>query len=161
MFKGRGSRMVVLLPRLNFGTNHSPSALQVLYLYSLWIPISCCRGSNCSFFGSSKIKAVIVTFWPLFSFVLSLFSIVRAWVGVGSLCFVFRFLFWPSMVLNQRQVSLVVSDWESYLGSLGFTVGLSVFVSVSVFGPHGTVSVLFTFIVLSSLSVQFIYFYKR
>ena len=25
---------------------------------------------------------------------------------------------WPSMVLNQRQVSFVVSHWESYLGSL-------------------------------------------
>ena len=45
---------------------------------------------------------------------------VRAWVGVGSLCLFFYDLgismFRPSMVLNQRQVSLVVSDWESYLG---------------------------------------------
>ena len=31
-------------------------------------------------------------------------------------------MFQPSMVLNQRQVALVVSDWEPYLGSLGFTV---------------------------------------
>ena len=36
------------------------------------------------------------------------------------------------MVLNQRQVLVVVSDWEPYLGSLGFTVGLWVFVSMSV-----------------------------
>ena len=43
------------------------------------------------------------------------------------------FCVWPSMVLNQRQVSLVVSDWESYLGSLGFTVVWWVVVSVSVF----------------------------
>jgi hypothetical protein len=27
-------------------------------------------------------------------------------------------LFWPSMVLNQGQLSIVVPDWESYLGSL-------------------------------------------
>jgi hypothetical protein len=26
-------------------------------------------------------------------------------------------LFWPGMVLNQGQLSIVVSDWESYLGS--------------------------------------------
>ena len=26
-------------------------------------------------------------------------------------------LFWPSVVPNQRQLSIVVSDWESYLGS--------------------------------------------
>ena len=27
-------------------------------------------------------------------------------------------VFWPGMDLNQRQLSIVVSDWESYLGSL-------------------------------------------
>ena len=27
-------------------------------------------------------------------------------------------IFWPGMVLNQGQLSIVVSDWESYLGSL-------------------------------------------
>jgi hypothetical protein len=26
-------------------------------------------------------------------------------------------LFWPGMILNQGQLSIVVSDWESYLGS--------------------------------------------
>ena len=26
-------------------------------------------------------------------------------------------MFWPGMVLNQGQLSIVVSDWESYLGS--------------------------------------------
>ena len=26
-------------------------------------------------------------------------------------------LFWPGMVLNQGQLSIVVSDWEQYLGS--------------------------------------------
>jgi hypothetical protein len=38
--------------------------------------------------------------------------LVRAWVGVGCLCsFVYVvFCIWPGMVLNQRQVSLVVSD---------------------------------------------------
>ena len=33
------------------------------------------------------------------------------------LCFCIS-LFWPGMVLNQGQLSFVVSDWESYLGSL-------------------------------------------
>ena len=81
---------------------------------------------------------------------------VRAWVGVGSLC-VFAYVGFcvrPSMVLNQRQVSLVVADWESYLGSLGFTFGLWVFVSVWVFGPHGTVSVLYISRLLFCSSVQ-------
>jgi hypothetical protein len=27
-------------------------------------------------------------------------------------------MFWPGMVLNQGQLSIVVSDWESYLGSM-------------------------------------------
>ena len=47
-------------------------------------------------------------------------------------------MFRPSMVLNQRQVFVIVSDWEPYLGSLGFTVCLWVIVSVSV---HHTVLV--------------------
>jgi hypothetical protein len=43
------------------------------------------------------------------------------WLGqgvtrVGSL--VFYFLCWPGMVPNQRQLSIVVSDWGSYLDSL-------------------------------------------
>ena len=51
-----------------------------------------------------------------------------SWVGI--LC-------WPDMVLNQRQVLVIVSDWEPYLGSLGSTVGLWVFVScVSVFATR-------------------------
>ena len=32
------------------------------------------------------------------------------------LCFCIS-LFWPGMVLNQGQLSSVVSDWEPYLGS--------------------------------------------
>jgi preprotein translocase subunit SecY len=44
------------------------------------------------------------------------------WLGqgvirVGILCFLFL-CFWTSVVPNQRQLSVVVSDWESYLGSL-------------------------------------------
>ena len=49
------------------------------------------------------------------------FSLVRAWVGVGILCVVTLFLYfcvWPGMVPNQRQLFIVVSDWEPYLGSL-------------------------------------------
>jgi hypothetical protein len=30
---------------------------------------------------------------------------------------VYVFLCWPDMVLNQRQLLIVVSDWGSYLGS--------------------------------------------
>ena len=39
----------------------------------------------------------------------------------------------PDMVLSQRQVCVIVSDWEPYLGSLGFTVCLWVIVPVYVF----------------------------
>ena len=46
----------------------------------------------------------------------------------------------PDMVLNHRQVLVIVSDWEPYLGSL-FCVGFCGWWSpVSVFVPHGTVS---------------------
>ena len=45
------------------------------------------------------------------------------------------------MVLNQRQVLVIVSDWEPYLGSL-FGVGfLWVIVPVSVFAPDRAVLV--------------------
>jgi hypothetical protein len=40
---------------------------------------------------------------------------------VGILCCVsglVYFYVWPDMVLNQRQVLIIVSDWEPYLGSL-------------------------------------------
>ena len=59
----------------------------------------------------------VLTLAPLFCLC---FSMVRVWVGVGSLCLFYYVVFcvWPGMVLNQRQVLLVVSDWESYLGSL-------------------------------------------
>ena len=52
---------------------------------------------------------------------MSLFGLVRVWFGVGILCFVFLWfsisMFWPGMVLNQGQLSIVVSDWEPYLGA--------------------------------------------
>ena len=37
------------------------------------------------------------------------------WSGHSTL---FVSMFWPGMVLNQGQLSIVVFDWESYLGSL-------------------------------------------
>ena len=46
----------------------------------------------------------------------SLFSLGQGVTRVG--CLVFSFLCWPGMVPNHRQVSIVVSDWGSYLGSL-------------------------------------------
>ena len=57
----------------------------------------------------------------LVPFVCFYFRLVREWVGVGILCFVLVFLFlcvWPGMVPRQRQLWIVVSDWEPYLGSL-------------------------------------------
>ena len=42
-------------------------------------------------------------------------------LGWHSMFFISRFyvsMFWPGMVFNQGQLSIVVSDWESYLGSL-------------------------------------------
>ena len=60
---------------------------------------------------------------------------------MGILCFLFLCL-WPSVVPNQRQLSIVVSDWESYLGSLFPTnvVGNYLY-SVSVCVCHGCVAV--------------------
>ena len=54
----------------------------------------------------------------LSSFVMSLFYYGQGVSWVGCLCSVYYVVFcvWPGLVLNQRQVSLVVSDWESYLG---------------------------------------------
>jgi hypothetical protein len=62
-------------------------------------------------------------------------------------------VFGPDMVLNQRQVLVIVSDWEPYLGSL-FCVGFGGWLfPVSVFyAPVRTVSV-FTFIILYSVNV--------
>ena len=57
----------------------------------------------------------------LVPFVCFYFMLVRAWVGVGILCFLLVFIFlcvWPGMVRNQKQLSIVVPDWEPYLGSL-------------------------------------------
>ena len=41
------------------------------------------------------------------------------WGGHSMFCFLCFFIsmFWPGMVVNQGQLSIVVSDWESYLGS--------------------------------------------
>ena len=48
-----------------------------------------------------------------------LFSILgRPGCDYGGHSSFFISMFWPGMVLNQGQLSIVVSDWESYLGSL-------------------------------------------
>ena len=60
---------------------------------------------------------------------------IRAWVGwvvyvpFSMFC---DFCFWSGMVLNQRQLSVVVPDWEPYLGSLGSLLSCGWFFSVSV-----------------------------
>ena len=56
-------------------------------------------------------------------------------------CSVIFLCVWPSMVLNQRQGSVVVSDWEPYLGSLFSIVFCRWLYPVLVFSPYGTVSV--------------------
>ena len=80
----------------------------------------------------------------LVPFVCLCFRLVRAWVGVGILCFVFYVLFlcvWPGMVPNQRQLAIIVSDWEPYLGSLCSHYDLWVVVFCCVSAPARTVSV--------------------
>ena len=75
-------------------------------------------------------------------------------LGVHSMFFFLCFcisLFWPGMVLNQGQLSIVVSDWEPYLGSF-FPQGFcGLLFSVSV--PYGTVSVSFILLLFCN-SVQ-------
>jgi hypothetical protein len=67
-------------------------------------------------------------------------------------CSVVTFLcVWPSMVLNQRQVSVIVSDWEPYLGSLFSIVFCGWLYPVLVFSPDGTVLVVCTFVILFSV----------
>ena len=41
------------------------------------------------------------------------------WGGHSMLCFLWFCvsMFWPGMIINQGQLSIVVSDWEPYLGS--------------------------------------------
>ena len=59
------------------------------------------------------------------------FSLVRAWVGVGILCFVFYVFYFYVFGLVWfpiRQLAIVVSDWEPYLGSLFFPLELWVVV---------------------------------
>ena len=66
---------------------------------------------------------------------------------MGTLVFVF--LCWPGMIPNQRQLSIVDSDWRSYLGSLfptGFLWDL-VFVLMTVSSTERHVSLLFIVLV--------------
>ena len=66
-------------------------------------------------------QPVFFTSWPLFLCFVFCFSMVRVWVGgvvYVSLSMIIYFSVWPGMVLNQRQLSIVVPDWEPYLGSL-------------------------------------------
>ena len=55
------------------------------------------------------------------------------------LCFVFLCV-WLGMVLNQGQLSIVVSDWEPYLGSLFLPVFCGSLCSVFVSAQDRTVS---------------------
>jgi hypothetical protein len=70
---------------------------------------------------------------------------ISVWSGcdLGWAFYVFVFLcFWPGVVLNQGQLSIVVSDWELYLGSFPPPPWVSwVVIFCLVFAPYGTVSV--------------------
>ena len=75
---------------------------------------------------SKNVFTQCVTFWPLFPLFCRYLVLPGRELGWAVCLFFYDLgisMFRPSMGLNQRQVSLVVSDWESYLGSLGFTVG--------------------------------------
>ena len=63
-------------------------------------------------------------------------------------------LFWPGMVLNQGQLSIVVSDWEPYIGSPfpSFLCGkLTLFVALSPVERHGCFLVFFSCFTLTTL----------
>uniref|UniRef100_A0A8C7HKU9 Ig-like domain-containing protein n=1 Tax=Oncorhynchus kisutch TaxID=8019 RepID=A0A8C7HKU9_ONCKI len=82
-------------------------------------------------------------------------DLVTPWVGIlVSLFLCFLFLcFWPRVVPIRRHLSIVVSDWESYLGSLFPTCVLWVVVFCIVYLPYSTVrffSLLFCLSVLSN-----------
>ena len=61
-------------------------------------------------------------------------------------------IFWPGMVLNQGQLSTIVSDWESYLGSVFSLCYLWEVIFVS-----GTIALL-NFTVVSSVLVLLVTF---
>jgi hypothetical protein len=44
-------------------------------------------------------------------------------------------MFWPGVVLNQGQMSIIISDWELYLGSLFATLVLCDIVFVQLLQP--------------------------
>ena len=72
---------------------------------------------------------------------------------MGFLCSVFLCV-WPSVVPNQRQLSIIVSDWESYLGRLfpTYVVG-SCFCTALV--AYGTVrSFCFHFVILVLVLIE-------
>ena len=64
-------------------------------------------------------------------------------------------MFWPGMVSNQRQLSIIVSDWEPYLGSPFSLLELwdLVFVQLPLSSPRASRFFLFyLFIVLFGFS---------
>jgi hypothetical protein len=70
---------------------------------------------------------------------LEILIILYVWLGEGEiLCFLFL-CSWPGMVPNQRQLSIVVSDWGSYLGSPFPTIRLWDLVFCLVSAPDRTV----------------------
>jgi hypothetical protein len=99
----------------------------------------------------------------LSSFFMSLFWFGQSvsWGGHSMLfilCFILCVVFlcvWPGMVPNQRQLSIVVSDWEPYLGSLFSHLCLWVVVFCLVFCTRQNCFV-HSLLLLFSFSVQFL-----
>ena len=67
------------------------------------------------------------------------------------LCFLFLCV-WPGMVPNQRQLAIVVSDWEPYSGSLFSLYGLWVVIFCLVFLLHLTELLVCRFVVFVKYS---------
>jgi hypothetical protein len=67
---------------------------------------------------------------------------------------IWDFCVWPGMVLNQRQLSIVVPDWEPYVGSLfccGWIFSVSYLYQTELFRFHFVLLLVLYFSVLSSI----------
>ena len=102
-------------------------------------PISC--------FTSFPRQGPCVTPWPYKAFLF--LYLVRSGCDLGGhssfLC-----LCWPGMVHNQRQLSIVVSDWESYLGSLFSTLVCGIMILHSCCGACQTLCLFLYFVICRS-----------
>ena len=132
---------------LGYGDCHrAQTSVQRMVLIYIWL--SCQRtwiqrNNNKTCHHVIGFRCHVLTLVPLWCLC---FSMVRAWVGwevYVLLSMIWYFCVWPGMVLNQRQLSIVVPDWEPYLGSLFFNLELWVIIFSFISVPDRTVSVSF------------------